>query len=156
MKKNLTKSLALCVLFLAFFGLKAQRADLLKSFINKNDIAVRSVQKYSINLNDQASADNVKELLILQSASVKLFNSNPSKSSDLAYIVREKSSDFLSKNSKGDLEYLKLSDKEKAFFSSPKQVEKPNSILNRKELDKINSANTKDPHLFDGMNTRIK
>jgi hypothetical protein len=89
-------------------------------------------------------------------ASVKLFGSNPSKSSDIAYSVREKCTTFLTLNSKGSLEYLQLSDKEKAFFSSPKPVTNGTSALSRKEVEKVNSVNTKDPRLFDGLNTRIK
>jgi len=128
----------------------------LKSFINKNDVAVRSVQKYSIVLNDSASSATVVELLKWQTASVKLFNTNPEKSADIAYIVRQKCTDFLTKNSKGSLEFLQLSDKEKTFFTSPKPVDKINSYLTKGELQKINSVNTRDPHLFDGLNTRIQ
>lgn len=156
MKKNLTKSLALCALLLSFFSINAQDSGILKSFINKNDIAVRSVQKYSINLTDPVTETNFKELLQLQMASVKLYNSNPSKSADIAYLVREKCTTFLTQNSKGSLEYLQLSDKEKTFFSSPKTVTNATSALSKKEAEKATSVNTKDPHLFDGLNTRIK
>ena len=155
MMKNFTKGLAICTFFVAFLNAKAQNSELLKTFINKNDIAIRSVQKYSINLNDPASEAIVKELLKFQTASVKLFTSNQTKSADIAYLIREKCSDFLTKNSKGSLEYFKLSDKETAFFSSPKPVDKIDSQLNKSELQKINSVDTKNPHLFDGLNTRI-
>ncbi|MBP7808228.1 MAG: hypothetical protein KA163_02940 [Bacteroidia bacterium] len=153
--KNLKKTLAICLLAVSFFSLKAQEANLLKTFINKNDIAIRSVQKYSINLNDAASEATIKELLQFQIASVKFFNSNPGKSADIAYIVRQKSTEFLSKNTKASLEYLTLSDKEKTLFSSPKQVDKISSDLTKSELQKVNSIDTKNPHLFDDLNTRI-
>lgn len=155
MKKNFTKTLFVCALLTAFFNLKAQETNVLKAFINKNEIAVRSVQKYSINLTDQASEVNFKELLKLQIASVKYFNTNPVKSADLAYLVRTKCTDFLNQNSKGSLEYLKFSDKEKLFFSSPKPVDKTDSHLNKSELQKINSIDTKNPHLFDDLTIRI-
>ena len=67
-----------------------------------------------------------------------------------------KSAEFLTKNSKGSLEYLALTDKEKAFFSSPKKVDQVNSTLNKSELQKVNSVDTKNPHLFDDLNTRIQ
>ena len=156
MKMNLSKTLTLCAFLAVFLNTKAQNSDLLKTFINKNDIAIRSVQKYSINLNDPTSDAVIKELLIFQIASVKLFTSNQTKSADVAYTVREKCSDFLTKNSKGSLEYLKLSDKETAFFSSPKPVDKIDSQLNKSELQKINSVEVKNPHLFDDLNTRIQ
>lgn len=156
MKKTFTKTLTFCLLTVSFFSIKAQQADLLKSFINKNDIAIRSVQKYSINSTDPVSETTVKELLISQSASVKLFASNPAKSADIAYMVREKCTEFLNKIPTASLEYFKLSDKEKAFFTSPKPVDKTSSHLNKSELQKINSVDTKDPHLFDDLNTRIQ
>ncbi len=156
MKMTFIKSLALCSFLAVFLNTNGQNSDLLKSFINKNDIAVRSVQKYSINSSDPASKTTVKELLKFQTASVKLFTSNQTKSADVAYIIREKCSDFLTKNSKGSLDYLKLSDKETSFFSSPKPVDKIDSQLNKSELQKINSVDTKNPHLFDDLNTRIK
>jgi hypothetical protein len=156
MKNTFTKTLAFCLLTVSFFSLKAQQADLLKSFINKNDIAIRSVQKYSINLNDPANDAAIKELLQCQIVSVKLFKSNPGKSADIAYMVRQKSTEFLTQNTKASLDYLALSDKEKVFFTSPKQVNNISSDLNKSELQKVNSVDTKNPHLFDDLNTRIQ
>ena len=156
MKKTFTKTLAFCLLTVLFLSSKAQQSGLLKSFINENDIAVRSVQKYSINSTDPNSETTVKELLQFQIASVKLFNSDPAKSADVAYMVREKCSEFLTKNSKGSLDYLILTDKEKAFFSSPKKVDHINSNLDQSELQKVNAVDTKNPHLFDDLNTRIQ
>jgi hypothetical protein len=156
MMQKFTKIGALCLLLISFFGLNAQKESVLRSFINTNDIAVRSVQKYSINITGQESESKVKELLRMQSASVKLFSSDPKKSADVAYMVRSQCSDFLNKHSKGSLDYLKLSDKERSYFTSPKPVDQVDSYLNKKELDKINSLDVKDPHLFDELNTRIK
>jgi hypothetical protein len=154
MKKNFTQILAFCALLFTYSNSSSQNA-LLKDFINENDIAIRSVQKYSIIMSDPTTDATIKNLLALQVASVKTFKSDAAKSADLAYMIREKCTVFLTQNSKGSLDFLKLTDKESAFFSSPKPVEKPNSLLKKSELDKINSIDTKDPHLFDGMNTRI-
>ena len=156
MKNTFTKALAICLLSVSIFSLKAQETNLLKSFINENDIAVRSVQKYSINSTDPTNETMLKELLQFQIASVKLFKSNPAKSADIAYMVREKCSEFLTKNSKGSLDYLALTDKEKTFFSSPKNVDQVNSNLNKSELQKVSSVDIKNPHLFDDLNTRIQ
>lgn len=155
MTRNFTGILAFSLLLISFFGLKAQGNDVLKSFINKNDIAIRSVQKYSISLSGQEAEDNVKELLKLQTACVKLYATNASKSKDIAWQIRQKCTEFLNTHSKGSLDYLKLSDKERSYFTSPKPVDQVNSYLNKKELEKINSLDTKDPHLFDGLDTRI-
>jgi len=155
MKKNLTKILALCAFLFTYFYSSSQNSALLKAFINENDIAIRSVQKHAINLNDPAAEATLKDLLVLQVASVSSFNLDADKSANFPYAIREKCTGFLTQNSKTSLDYLKLTDKERAFFSSPKPVEKPNSLLKKGELDKINSIDTKNPHLFDGMNTRI-
>ncbi len=155
MKKNLKQILALCAFLFTYFYSSSQNSGVLKEFINENDIAIRAVQKHAINLTDAVVVNTVKELLVLQVASVKTFNSDAGKSADLAFAIREKCKDFLTQNSKTSLDYLNLTDKERAFFSSPKPVEKPNSFLKKGELDKINSIDTKNPHLFDGMNTRI-
>lgn len=154
--KNFTKTLAFGLLLVSFFTVKAQDNALLKSFINKNDIAVRSVQKHSINMTDAGAEATVKELLRSQIASVKLFNTNPAKSADIAYMVREKCKAFLTENSKTSLEYLKLSDKENSYFSSHKTIGNTDSYLNQSELQKINAVDTKNPHLFDELNVRIK
>lgn len=154
--KNFTKILAFGLLLISFFTVKAQENTLLKSFINKNDIAVRSVQKHSINMSDATAAATVKELLISQIASVKLFNTDPAKSADIAFMVREKCKSFLTANSKTSLDYLKLSDKENSYFSSHKTVSNTDSFLDGSELQKINTVDTKDPHLFDELNVRIK
>lgn len=154
--RKFTKFAAFCLLQILCFNLKAQEAGILKSFINENDIAVRSVQKYSINLTEPSNENNVMELLKLQIASVNFFTSDPQKSADIAYLIREKCADFLNKNSKGSIEYLKLTDKERLFFSSPKPVDQTKVYLNKRELQKIESLNIKDPQIFDNLTTRIK
>jgi hypothetical protein len=156
MVRKFIKLLAFCLLFITSIGVKSQEAGILKAFINENDVAIRSVQKYSINLSGQETDTNIKELLKLQMASAKLFTSNSGKSADIAFMVRGKCKEFLLKHSKGSLEYLELTDKEQAFFTSPKPVDKISSFLTRKELEKVNAVDTKDPHLFDDLNTRIK
>ena len=155
MKKNLTQILALSAFLFTYNYSSSQNSAVLKDFINENDIAIRSVQKYGINMSGSETETTLKDLLILQVASVKTFNSNAGKSADLAFAIREKCTEFLTKNSTGSLDFLKLTDKERTFFSSPKPVEKANSLLKKGELEKINSIDTKNPHLFDGMNTRI-
>lgn len=154
--KKLTQFLATGFFLVFALNIKSQDTSILKSFINENDIAIRSVQKYSINLSDPSADSNVKELLKLQVYSVKLFNENIKKSADLALTIREKCTVFLKANSKGSLEFLEFTDKERAYFSSnsPASAEKIN--LSAKEIQKIESLDTKDPHLFDNIETRIK
>lgn len=137
-------------------NLNAQDASILKSFINENDIAIRSVQKHSINLTDPSAETIVKELLMLQIASVAAFESNSKQSADIAFAVRKRCSDFLKINSKTSLEYLIFTDKERNFFKSPQPINEPDTYLSNDENQKIKSLNSKDPHLFDNLETRLK
>ena len=148
--------LFLSVLF--FCGItKAQTNTVLKDFINKNDIAVRGVQKNSIKLTDQANEIYFKELLKFQIASVKFFDTDPEKSIAMAYLIREKCVDFLSKNYyPGPFVYFNLSDKETLFFSTRKPLKDINSYFNKSEDKVINAIDVKNPHLFDDFITRIK
>lgn len=135
---------------------KAQTQTELKEFINKTDIALRSVQKNSIKLSDEASAINFKELLKLQIASVKLFNTDIQTSATMAYITREKCIDFLSINYPGSIVNFKLTNKEASLFSTKKTLKKINTYFSKSELQLINTIDGKNPHLFDDFITRIK
>lgn len=147
--------LFLCVLLFCAIT-KAQTNTVLKDFINKNDIAIRSVQKNSIIFTDHSNEINFKELLKFQIASVKFFNTDTEKSVALAYIVREKCIDFLSRYSQVPIVNFKLNDKENLFFSSGKSLKKINSYFNKSEVQVINAIDVKNPHLFDDFITRIK
>lgn len=153
--KSIINCLLVLSLSLACLSGHSQENKLLKEFINKNDIALRSVQKYSINLTDPSSNSFVKELLVLQVAAVKAYSSDIQKSKDISYLVREKCTAFLTKYSKGSLEYLQLSDKEQLFFSSPKTIDQANVRLSNQETQQIEALDVKDPKLFDQLNTRI-
>src|SRR4051812_21477536 len=102
--KVFMNSVLTSLLFLTFFGLKAQdielisqNNDLLKAFVNKNAVAIRSVQKNSMKSPDAISPADFKELLKLQLISVKLFQTNKAASTAAAYKLREDCFTFLSK-----------------------------------------------------------
>jgi replication initiation and membrane attachment protein DnaB len=154
--KIFTKTLVASLIFLSILSVKAQDNKLLKTFINKNDIALRSVQKNAINLADANNQVNFKELLKSQIASVKLFDANPEKSAAIAYSVRKQCTDFLSKNSQGPLTYLKFSDSETEFFSSITPIDKANPYLTKSELKLVKEVDDKNPNLFNDFVLRIK
>lgn len=93
---------------------------------------------------------------MLQIASVAAFESNSKQSADIAFAVRKRCSDFLKINSKTSLEYLIFTDKERNFFKSPQPINEPDTYLSNDENQKIKSLNSKDPHLFDNLETRLK
>ena len=147
-------------LFLSIFFLcaivKAQTHNELKDFINKTDLALRSVQKNSIKLTDEVHEINFTELLKFQMASVKLFNTDIQKSGAMAYIVREKCIDFLSKYYPVSIVNFKLTNKEELLFSTKKSLKNINSYFSKSEVQVINAVDVKNPHLFDDFMTRIK
>lgn len=148
------KILAICLLQILFYGLKAQNKEILKSFINKNDIALRSIQKQVIKSGTQESELLLSELINYQSIAVNEFDGNPGKSADIAYFVRVKCSEFL-KDKATSTEYLKFSDKETNYFSSHKSYVAEPSTINSAEMQKLKSLNIKDPHVFENLKTRI-
>lgn len=153
---NFTKKVIGCLFFLSFLSFKAQDNNLLKNFINKNDFALRSVQKNSINIASVENDANFKELLKLQIASVKLFESDSDQSAAMAYIVREKCTEFLSKNTQVSLKFFKLSDNETSFFLTKQPLKKINSYFTKGELKVINTLDVKNPNLFNDFIIRIK
>jgi hypothetical protein len=69
---------------------KAQSSADLKEFINKNNVAIRTVQKNMLRENNTAYITTFKELLKNQEAAVKLYKSNKDASSHFAALVEMK------------------------------------------------------------------
>lgn len=153
--KIYTKFLIASLFFLSNFYVKAQNDSLLKAFINKNDFALRSLQKNALKVSDTLTQINFKELLKLQITSVKLFKTKPEKSASIAYFVRQKCTEFLNKNTQIPIAVFKLSDVEKDFFSTIEPIKKIDSYLTKPELNLINAIDDKNPNLFNEFTVRI-
>lgn len=149
------KILGICLLQILVFSLSAQNHEVLKSFINKNDIAIRSVQKQAIQSGSPETDQLYKELLALQIITVNSFEQNSEKSADIAYFVRKKCISFLTTNAKTSTEYLKLNDKENSYFLNHKNYISDPSEINNIDSQKLRTLNLKDPHVFENLKTRI-
>lgn len=123
---------------------KAQTTVDLKTFINKNNVAIRTVQKNMVRENNSAYVSSFKEILKNQETAVKLYNSNKDESSHFALLVRNESLSFLKKHSAGSTEYFEITESEKVFLKS--SSEKNTSILSSNELKVIED--------LDAMNTK--
>ncbi|MBA2614121.1 MAG: hypothetical protein H0U95_19320 [Bacteroidetes bacterium] len=154
--KIFSKTALASLLFLTFFTSKSQDVDLLKAFINKNSVALRSVQKNSMKLTDAKAAENFKDLLKLQLISIKSYNTNKELSYSSAAEMREKSVEFLSKNSAGSTDYYKVTEEEKAKLGAKKTIQAANSYLSDAELKSIEAIDTKDPSLFNKYTIAIQ
>lgn len=124
-------------------SLKAQTGENLKDFINKNNVALHSVQKNMIAQNISSYADAFKELLIKQEAAVKIHSSNKELSYSLAYVVRTECVEFLKKYYKGSTAYYEITVDEQKIFSSKQlsdeKILSDNEIKNIKDMDVKNT-----------------
>lgn len=123
---------------------KAQTTVDLKTFINKNNVAIRTVQKNMVRGNNSAYISSFKEILKNQEAAVKLYNTSKDESSHFALLARNESLAFLKKNTTGSTEYFEITDSEKLFLKS--SSEKNTTVLSADELKAIED--------LDAMNTQ--
>lgn len=116
-------------------SLKAQTEANLKEFINKNNVAIRSVQKNMIAQNVSGYNSTFKELLKQQEAAIKTYSSDNELSYSLAFTVRKECLDFLKKHYKGSTAYYDITSDEQKLFSPKKITDK--QILSDSELKTI-------------------
>lgn len=134
--------LFLSVLFFCAI-MKAQTTVDLKTFINKNNVAIRTVQKNMVRGNNSSYISSFKEILKNQEAAVKLYETNKDESSHFALLARNESLEFLKKNTTGSTEYFEIRDSEKPFLKS--SSEKNTTVLSSDEIkaiDNLDALNT--------------
>ena len=114
---------------------KAQTNTELKDFINKNNTALRTVQKNMVRGNNTGYVASFKEIVKNQEAAVKLHNTDKKKSSYFAFLVRTECLDFLKKHTQGSTEYFEISESEKTFVKS--SAETNIKVLSSNEIKTI-------------------
>jgi hypothetical protein len=154
MKKVFTLKLAIFILFL-FGSVKVQSQDVLKSFINRNDFALRSVQKNSIRLGDNNNAAVVKAVLKLHLVSIKFYSSNIELSKQAALEARLQSLAFLEQKAGAPTVDFKIKDKEHAFFGNVPTVS-ADKYLSSEELQSIEAVDLHDPAAINTFITSLK
>jgi hypothetical protein len=135
-------------LILFFFALgfstifQAQNGDELKNFINKNEIAIRSIQKNMLSQNDLTYSNQFKELLKNQIVAVKQYNSHKDISCYYAFIVRNESLSYMKNNNSQSLEFYNIIESENNMLKS-----KPNNNikLSANELQLIQNLDVLNP-----------
>ncbi|MES2566146.1 MAG: hypothetical protein V4565_04735 [Bacteroidota bacterium] len=124
---------------------KAQTSSDLKQFINKNNVAVRSVQKNMLRENNSTYASSFKEILKNQESAVKLYKTNKDASSHFALLVRNECLTFLKAHTQGSTEYFEIADGEKTFLkSSLETTTKVLTIAESKAIEEMNVMNTQE------------
>lgn len=146
-------NLFLSVLFFCTIT-KAQTSADLKEFINKNNIAVRSVQKNMIRENNSAYIVSFKELLKNQEAAVKLYATDKAASSHFASLVRNECLNFLKNNTKSSTEYFEITDAEKNFLKSSKETHA--KVLSSNEINAIDGIDTMNTQSLNNLTLTIQ
>lgn len=144
--------LLFCFLIVAI-SVKSQSSKDLKDFINKNHLAIRSVHKHMIGQNHTNYESTFKELLKQQEESVKSFNDTQS-SFYFACMVRKECLVFLSKHSKGSIEYFELTDNEKK--ESAQLSEAQYSKLSKEDIKIIDALDLSNPQSINQLQLTIQ
>ncbi len=133
---------------------KAQTTVDLKTFINKNNVAIRTVQKNMVRGNNSAYISSFKEILKNQEAAVKLYNTNKDESSHFALLARNESLAFLKKNTTGSTEYFEITDSEKPFLKS--SSEKNTTVLSADELKAVEDLDAMNSQSLNNLTLTIQ
>lgn len=133
---------------------KAQTTSDLKTFINKNNVAIRSVQKNMLRENNSSYISVFKDILKNQEAAIKLYNTDKIQSSHFALLVRNESLDFLKKHSAGSTDYFEITEDEKTFLKSSSK--KYTDILSSSELKAIEELDAMNSQNLNNLNLTIQ
>ena len=146
-------NLFLSVLFFCTIT-KAQTSADLKEFINKNNVAVRSVQKNMLRENNSAYISVFKDILKNQEAAVKLYPTDKNQSSHFALLVRNECLSFLKNHSQGSTQYFEISDAEKEFLKAGS--ESTTKVLTATEQKKIDDMDAMLPQSLNTLTLTIQ
>lgn len=139
------------LLFIITFA-KAQENSELKNFINKNNVAIHSVQKNLMTQGNPSYLATFKELLKNQELAVKAFRFNESASAYLALLVRKECLDFLRKNSTKSISYFELTESEKSLPN----VKDGSQSLSAEETKLIENINPLDPQQLNNLTLTVQ
>ena len=136
------------LLFIIALGIstifQAQNEVELENFINKNSIAIRSIQKNMFTKNDLTYSNQFKELLKNQILAVNQYISKKEISCYYAFVVRDESIMYLKKNNSESLEFFKINESENNMIKTkPKNnLKLPlNELKAIQNLDVLNPSN---------------
>lgn len=150
------KVLLTLLLLSATFLVHAQSDSLLKSFINKNNFAIRSVQKQCVKSPQLFESTDLKELLQLQLVSVESFESNKETCKSAAFQLRKTCVDFLSKIDPKQLITYEVNTKELAYFSKSKEIKDSKSLVDKRLRSAVEKADFRNPNVFNDFVLNIK
>lgn len=153
MKKSL-----LLFLFISFISLNyfSQTNDLLKEFINKNELIIKSVHKQMYHEPTQADDVLLKTLLKSQLQAVALASTNPDFSASYAYLVRKESILFMKKHSKGNMDYYIITKEEEKTLRLVLPEKLEFNSLNSGLIEKVNNISITDASALNAFTISIR
>jgi hypothetical protein len=131
---------------------KAQTATELKNFLNKNNIALRSVHKNMLHGTNSSYMPAFKEILKKQQSAVKLYAKDKTASTSYALSVRNECLVFLKKYTKGSTEYFEFTESEKRFEVSEKSI----PVLSDTEIKSIENLDITNPQSLNALALTIQ
>ena len=113
----------------------AQTTTELKDFINKNNVAIRTVQKNMVRENNTTYSTTFKEMIKNQISAVSIYKTNKETSAHFAMLVRNESLNFLKNHTKSSTDYFEITESEKIVLKS--NSENNVKVLSSSELKAI-------------------
>ncbi len=144
--------LFLSVLFFCTIAKSQTSADL-KDFINKNNGAIRTIQKNMIRENNSSYVFSFKEIIKNQESAVKLYKTDQKSSTHFAFLVRTECLDYLKKHSENTATYFEVTELEKAFARSSGESIK---ILSPSELKVVDQMDALNPQSLNNLTLIIQ
>ncbi len=145
-------TLLFAVLFLCGIT-QAQTENDLKGFINKNNGAIRTVQKNMLRENNDSYILSFKDILKNQEAAVKLYNTDKKASMHFAFLARTECLAFLKQHSQSTVVYFEMTEEEKTYARTPVENFK---VLSTSEIKTINDMDAMSPASLNNLTLTIQ
>ncbi len=135
---------------LLFCGItNAQTNTELKDFINKNNVALRAVQKNMLYENNTSFSEAFKEILKNQVASVKLYQTDKKASVYFSFLVRKTCLEYLKAHKKGSTDFFEISEQEKGYAISENETN--SKVLSTGEVKVIQDSDVMNPQNLNNL-----
>ncbi len=154
--KNFYKRLFILTAIISASIMSAQMDTLLKKVINKNNFAIRSIQKQCLVTPQLFETAAIKDLLKYQVISVDFYSSENEISKASAYALRKKCLEFISVNIPNQLAVYNLTRNEENYFSSSTDLKNLDTHLDKNKLKSINAVDENNPYLFNDFSLSLK
>lgn len=134
--------------------IQAQDKSELKEFINKNNVAIRAVQKNLLHETNSEKITFFKELVKNQVAAVKKYSSDINIGAYFAFLVRTECLIYLKKYTEGSTDYFEISISEKTLEKSA--LLNNSKVLSASEIKAIDAIDISNPQSLNNLNLTIQ